>query len=47
MSEYKDRKAIEHFEEFLKTFVVGNKSYISEKEEVIDPKNVESTKTTE
>ena len=43
MSEYKDRKAIEHFEEFLKTFVVGKKSYISEKEEVIVPENVEST----
>jgi 5-methylcytosine-specific restriction protein B len=28
MSEYKERKAIEHFEEFLKTFVVEKKSYI-------------------
>ena len=37
------RNSIKHFEGFLETFVVGNKSYISEKEEVIYPKNVEST----
>ena len=28
MSEYKERKAIEHFEGFLETFVVDKKSYI-------------------
>ena len=32
MSEYKERKAIEHFEEFLQTFVIDKKSYIRKKE---------------